>query len=206
MINAHSWRLPGHPRAKDESPTIIDIYASNPRQWEIPISQLSKGAYSDSKTLNPTIPPLEYKHGIMPPLSHIIRFYTSVATVYIAPEPELGLKFPSFSRNFGTDKPLHKVCLPNGQEHITVADLDPEWQGKGQLHTLVYISRWCPDFVTYEREERHDYNQYPERLNVLLIESVEGWGEVKRRVQMLDYVNLLDWRKAEPRWELMSLA
>jgi hypothetical protein len=39
-----------------------------------------------------------------------------------------------------------------------------------------------------------------------LIESVPGWGEVKRRVQLVQEVSILDWRKANPRWELVSLA
>jgi hypothetical protein len=38
------------------------------------------------------------------------------------------------------------------------------------------------------------------------VESVKGWGEVKRRVQMLKVIELLNWRKAEPKWEAVSLA
>lgn len=45
----------------------------------------------------------------------------------------------------------------------------------------------------------------PEQLNLLLIVSVPGWGEVKQRVQMLELVDIVTWRRARPRWELVNL-
>ena len=83
-------------------------------------------------------------------------------------------------------------------------ELDPEWSGTGKPQKVTYISRWCPDFQSFQ-ENKAALSKH-EVLNVLLIERVEGWAEVKRRVQMLEQVDLLQWRKAKPRWELVSLA
>jgi hypothetical protein len=128
----------------------------------------------------------------MPPLSHVIRFYTSVATVLVHFD--------------GTHPDTHAdLCLlrvPGTEIMITPVYPDPQWSGIGKTHNLVYISRSCRDYDTYE-----DGNyQYPEMLHLLLIESVPGWGEVKRRVQLVKDISILDWRKAKPRWELVSLA
>jgi hypothetical protein len=145
----------------------------------------------------------------MPPLSHVITFYTSVATVFVAEEPSPDLEVSILNFHPSSEearKNLYLVSHPNSQERIGVVELDPSWQNKGQLHTIVYISRWCPEFKTYRAEESLDYDSSPEKLNVLLVENVEGWGEVKRRVQMLEVVELPNWRKAEPRWEVVSLA
>jgi hypothetical protein len=209
ILNSHCWRLPGHPRAKDESETMQATYASSSRWfWDVPLSELSQVNLLKPKVSNLTLPPLNHKPGIMPPLSHIIRFYTSVATVFIPadPDPDLERSYIYSSNVFEESRPLHKVCLPDSEEHIAVVNLDPAWQGKGQLHTIVYISRWCRSFAGEERKATTEYSNGDERLHTLLIEDVDGWGEVKRRVQLLDVINLKDWRKAKPRWELVSLA
>jgi len=83
-----------------------------------------------------------------------------------------------------------------------MVDIDPLWSGIGKVHNLVYISRYCPDYYYYRKE--HDTG--PEKLHLLLVESVPGWGEVKRRVQLVPSVSISDWRQANPRWELVSLA
>jgi hypothetical protein len=206
-IEAHSWCLPGHPRVQDENEEVI-AYASTHNSRHIPVEQLAQFSTSVHPRQNSTMPPLDYKPGIMPPLSHIIRFYTSVATVFIPmdPDPSLELSFAYNRSDFNDNKSLHKVCLPNSDEHIAVVDLDPAWPGNGQLHTVVYISRWCPSFINEREEEMINVKPIQEQLHVLLVESVDGWGEVKRRVQMLDLVSLRDWRRAKPRWEVVSLA
>jgi hypothetical protein len=208
QIEAHSWCLPHHPRAHDEKEEVM-AYASTYDTSRIPIDQLAQDGTPIPKIRDLAMPPLDYKPGSMPPLSHIIRFYTSVATVFIPtdPDPSLELSSAYNQSEFNDHKSLHKVCLPDSEEQIAVVDLDPAWQGKGKLHTIVYISRWCPSFIN-EREEEgiNKKSSAVEQLHVLLIESVDGWGEIKRRVQMLDLVRLTDWRRTEPRWELVSLA
>jgi hypothetical protein len=139
-----------------------------------------------------TIPSPLLHEPSMPHLSHILRFYTSVATVFISSDLYMQ------SVNF------YSVLIPSTDVSHATVRLDPAWPGLGKEHTLVYISRWCPDFRMTYRDD-HDVNR-PEKLNLLLVESVEGWGKVKRRVQMLDPMGIEDWRKYAPRWECISLA
>lgn len=207
ILDAHCWRLSGHPRAKDESD---EVQAQTTSGWSqhLPLSRLVPDGKLHSKAPDLTLHPLHHKPGFMPPLSHVLRFYSSVATVFIPadPDPTLSRTWDNCSASFDETRPLHKVCIPKSDEHIAVIDLDPEWQGLGQSHTAVYISRWCMSYVGEEDRATTNYSNGNERLHVLLLEDVEGWGEVKRRVQVLDLVDLADWRKARPRWELVSLA
>lgn len=154
-----------------------------------------------------TIPNLFHNAEIMPPLSHIIRFYSSVATVFISSEPKSNEFYWSREddlRPQGARNPyyVHEVLIPESSELIGFVELDPSWPGLGRLHDLIYITRWCPNFAGYE----DDQIQHPEKLNCLLLENVSGWGEVKQRVQLVQPLDLALWRKAKPRWELVSLA
>jgi hypothetical protein len=138
------------------------------------------------------LPHLMHKQ-TMPPLSHVLRFYTSVATVTI--DPNVHMQYMN----------LHSVLIPGTTEYHASISLDPDWSGYGKEHTLIYISRWCPNFRMKYRDD-HEVNR-PEMLNLLLVENVVGWEEVKRRVQMLDdKVSVENWRKYGPRWECVSLA
>ncbi|KAH4062434.1 hypothetical protein HBH50_208860 [Parastagonospora nodorum] len=207
ILDAHCWRLAGHPRAKDESD---EFRAQALGTWpqHMPLSQLTPDDKFHSKSQKLELSPLNHKPGVMPPLSHIIRFYTSIATVFIPadPDPDLSRAWDNSSASFDETRPLHKVCIPDSDEHIAVIDLDPAWQGLGRSHTAVYISRWCKSYAGEESAPTTRYSNSNEKLHILLLEDMEGWGEVKRRVQMLDIVDLADWRKAKPRWELVSLA
>ncbi|CAN9314405.1 unnamed protein product [Alternaria sp. RS040] len=114
--------------------------------------------------------PLESKLG-MPPISHILRFYTSVATVQVRPNLII----------YPWNKTEFRLLIPGTGIELAKVKIDPLWSGI-------------------------EDDTGPERLHLLLIESVPGWGEVKRRVQLVQKVSILDWRKANPRWELVSLA
>jgi hypothetical protein len=138
------------------------------------------------------LPHLMHKQ-TMPPLSHVLRFYTSVAAVTI--DPNVHMQYMN----------LHSVLISGTTEYHASISLDPDWSGYGKEHTLIYISRWCPNFRLTYRDD-HEVNS-PEMLNLLLVENVVGWEEVKRRVQMLDdKVSVENWRKYGPRWECVSLA
>lgn len=142
---------------------------------------------------------------VMPPFSHIIRFYSSVATVLISPDAKSNEHYYSYNlRPQGASKLyyVHEVLIPETSELIGFVELDPTWPGIGKTHDLVYITRWCANFAGYA----DDQIEHPEKLNCLLIESVQGWGEVKQRVQLVQPLDLVLWRKAKPRWELVSLA
>jgi hypothetical protein len=146
------------------------------------------------ETVQPThepLPPLVPGPEI-PKLSHILRFYTSVATVLV---------HPGLIRSDWTGKGEHPLLIPGTDTELARVELDPLWSGIGKTHSLVYISRHCREYITYEEQDSDD----PEKLHLLLVESVPGWGEVKSRVQLVQEVSILDWRKANPRWELVNL-
>jgi hypothetical protein len=154
------------------------------REWGLPSHPGS------TKSIDESMPPLA-PGSEMPPLSHVIRSYTSVATVLVHPD---GDDYYGFSRC--------RLLVPGTKIEIARLSLDSHWSGIGRTHSLVYISRFCSFDDKYQELSDH----HSEKLHLLLVESVPGWGEVKRRVQLVQRVSILDWRKANPRWELVSLA
>jgi hypothetical protein len=154
-------------------------------EWDLPGHPGS--VESTHESVLPLISKLE-----TPPISHILRFYTSVTTVLVRPNP---------ANEFWDERNFRLLISGTGIE-LAIVNIDPLWSGIGNEHSLVYISRYCPEY--YEHWSRNETT--PEKLHLLLIESVPGWGEVKRRVQLVQEVSILDWRKANPRWELVSLA
>jgi hypothetical protein len=127
----------------------------------------------------------------MPPLSHILRFYSSIATVLVHPEVFTSWKGDEY-----------RLLVSDTKVELARVNLDSDWSGIGKAHSLVYISRYCEEYIGYIEENSFR----PEGLHLLLIESVPGWGEVKRRVQLVQDISIFDWRKANPKWELVSLA
>jgi len=110
----------------------------------------------------------------MPPLSHIIRFYTSVLGVSIANDPVLEEKgvYPSGFRWLDAPQPRYQVYPQGLQDPIGIVDLDAAWPGRGQPQTLTYISRWCLNFVVDEGS--WGYKNRAAKVNVRLVESVDG--------------------------------
>jgi hypothetical protein len=160
-------------------------YRKRFREWGLPSHPGS------TKPIDESMPPLAPAPE-MPPLSHIIRSYTSVATVLVHPD---GKDFHGVL--------LYRLLVPGTEIEIAEVNLDSHWSGIGRTHSLVYISRFCShDDDKYQEPS----DCYSERLHLLLVESVPEWGEVKRRVQLVQNISILDWRKANPRWELVSLA
>jgi hypothetical protein len=153
-------------------------------EWRLPGHPMSV-----ESTHEPVLPPMSELE--KPPISHILRFYTSVATVLVQPN-YITVRNERMCRLFisGTDIELARV------------NIDSLWSGLGNEHSLVYISRYCPEYYRFQKA----YDTSPERLHLLLVESVPEWGEVKRRVQLVQEVSISRWRKANPRWELVSLA
>lgn len=194
----HTWRLLDHPYKGKDRITYTRQYTSILEKYADWFCQAE-----------PEFPSFVYQLDTMPCLSHIIRFYTSVATLYVEPEPtpKLPRLWPRRHTSYDYAQPrnLHRVILASTGTVIGHVQLDAEWSGKGHEHSVIYISRWCNDMC----EDEHDLPgviEAPEQLNLLLIESVPGWGEVKQRVQMLELVDIVTWRKAKPRWELVNLA
>jgi hypothetical protein len=170
---------------KSETSSETNIEYSHSSEWDLPGHP--RNVESTHEPVLPLMSKLE-----MPPISHILRFYTSVATVLVHPNPAIEL----------WDKRNCSLLISGTDIELATVNIDSLWSGIGTEHSLVYISRYCPNYYEYwSRDET-----IPEKLHLLLIESVPGWGEVKRRVQLVQEVSILDWRKANPRWELVNLA
>ncbi|KAI8933731.1 hypothetical protein NX059_009447 [Plenodomus lindquistii] len=143
----------------------------------------------------PHVPPLQHSEG-MPPLTQVLQFYTSIAPVIVGPHTTT--KWGNSS-----ERTLH---IPGSNETLEFSiDLDSTYDSHGKDTWLVYVSRWCTaDLMSLDA--RRFKNRSGDNLNLLLVESVEGWGCVKRRVQLRQCVDMNSWRVANPQWKLVSLA
>ncbi|KAH9863744.1 hypothetical protein J1614_009676 [Plenodomus biglobosus] len=141
------------------------------------------------------IPPLQHEQG-MPPINHILQFYTSAAPIIVGSHKSTGWR--GLSR-----RTLH---VPGSNDALEFSvNLDSAYDSKGQDMWLVYVSRWCTtDLMAMEGRRRR--NRGTDRLNLLLVESVAGWRHVKRRVQLLECIWIDWWGAANPQWQLISLA
>jgi hypothetical protein len=140
-----------------------------------------------------TVVPFEYKPEIMPPISHILRFWTSSAMLEIKISDYLG--WPGYGADIGSDT----INNPANGETIGHIHLDPEWL---KAHSGL------AEFIVISSAVKH-WGEAPTRLDdiglsVLLIEWKHG---VAYRVGMCS--SLIDrtaWRGTKPMWKLISLA
>jgi hypothetical protein len=170
---------------KPETSIETNIEYSCFSEWDLPGHPRSVEA-----THQPVLPLMSKLK--MPPITHILRFYTSVATVLVHHNPTLNI----------VNQKEYRLLIPGTSFELARVNIDSLWSGIGNLHSLVYISRYCPEYYAYQKQD----DKTSEGLHLLLVESVPGWGEVKSRVQLVQSVDILDWRKANPKWELVSLA
>lgn len=142
------------------------------------------------------MPPLPYDPRNMPPLSHILRFWTSSAILYIDAEQSLSpFLLPNEEK-----RPYHSVRVPQTGLAIGKVRLDPEWGGMGKLGEFIYIS------TGHEPLRWGNYDLDQEwKLNFMLIEW-DDKGVVASRVTMCEPISIHDWRLAAPVWKCISLA
>lgn len=138
--------------------------------------------------------PLQHEQG-MPPINHILQFYTSMTPVIVG--PHVSTRWQGLSKR--------SLRVPGSNETLQFSvKLDTAYDSQGRDTWLVYVSRWCTaDFMSIEGKRRRHRR---ERLNLLLVESVRGWQYVKRRVQLLECVWIDWWQEANPQWQLLCLA
>ncbi|KAK4454878.1 heterokaryon incompatibility protein-domain-containing protein [Podospora aff. communis PSN243] len=142
----------------------------------------------------------------MPPMSHIIRFFTSCARVWIdsEPNPEYAqehYRYRRYSLDKGPRETFHAIrSVTPARQVLGHLPLDPAWDGKGKEHELVYISPsfWppCDD----------DLGDEPMIIWVMLVEDLEGAPGVKSRVSMHGPMDITTWRLAKPEWKCVTLA
>ncbi|KAI9154915.1 hypothetical protein HJFPF1_07476 [Paramyrothecium foliicola] len=143
---------------------------------------------------------LYYDSRIMPPLNHIIRFFTSCAKLFVDSEPDQEYRAYNVSHCI-EELPYHyKFRLPSTGKIIGHIQLDPAWQGKGKEQEFMYIS---PSFSPPSDREREPP---PKILWLMLVEGLEGAPEVRRRVQICGPISISTWRQAEPVWKCITMA
>ncbi|KAF2853566.1 HET-domain-containing protein [Plenodomus tracheiphilus IPT5] len=182
-------------QVSSEAATIDGIAPSSPQSSgpnRIPLWGISGHPGEEDYTHTTSLVPLQHQLG-MPPISHVLQFYTSAAPVIVGP--------PTTTDQRGGDS-QRSLHIPGSTEALQITvDLDPAYDAQGKETMLVFVSRWCrSEHISRKGIYRQGY------LNLLLVESVEGWGLVKRRVQLIDHVRIDSWRAANPQWQLMSLA
>lgn len=178
------------------------------RKWQLP------GHPGESDHSKGELPPLQYDPNTMPPLLHILRFYTSVATLYIDPEPDV--EYNPWGRYESDCTKPHNFYALRLPEHIQTshehdkqrfwghAELPIDWDGKGKEAELLYISTSF-DPPTDSRSIMYS----PEPLNVILVEKVKGVNSedaVYKKVTACGRVDMGMWRSAKPVWKLVNLA
>ncbi|KAK0613689.1 heterokaryon incompatibility protein-domain-containing protein [Immersiella caudata] len=152
------------------------------------------------------MPPFTHDPTTMPPISHIIRFFTSCARVWIDAEPDL--EYPEKHYQWysipkdGSDRETFFAIrsLSPEKQILGRIPLDPNWSGRGKEHELVYISPsfWPPSDQDLEPE--------PIIFWVMLVEDLEGAPGVKSRVSMYGPIDITTWRMAKPVWKCVTLA
>ncbi|KAK4184986.1 heterokaryon incompatibility protein-domain-containing protein [Podospora australis] len=148
------------------------------------------------------MPPFTHDPTRMPPLSQIIRFFTSCATLAIGSEPnDENYQVWNAFRYQDDDRHFYGLYSTSGNPppclgHI---QLDPTWEGIGKEHEFIYVSPsyWPPT----------DSGGWTSTIIwIMLLEDVGGAPGVKRRVQLTGPINIENWRLAQPVWKCITLA
>ncbi|KAH8803392.1 heterokaryon incompatibility protein-domain-containing protein [Xylogone sp. PMI_703] len=146
------------------------------------------------------MPTFEHDLRIMPPPSHIIRFFTSCAKLFIDTEPDLEYHKQYHPLAKDRYQNYYRFRLLSTKTIIGHVQLDPAWEGKGKEQEFIYIS---PSFWPPSDD---DMGSPPTIIWIMLIEGFSGASEVKRRVQLCGPLDISTWRLAEPVWKCVTLA
>jgi hypothetical protein len=129
----------------------------------------------------------------MPPLSHILRFWTSSVTLSIDSTPDPRWSF------YGESNNRYPIRIGSTGFQIGEIELDKEWSGRhGGVGEFIFIS-----LSFFPPSDAPDFGPRPQLLNVMLIEWA---GDVAYRVQMCGPISIEQWRKSGPVWKLITLA
>jgi hypothetical protein len=134
----------------------------------------------------------EHNKNVMPPISQILHFWTSVAFLSIGSDPTKKRRVES-----------HVIREPANHTEIGRIELDMKWRDRHQgLGEFIVISEsYLPasDDPDYERRHAH--------LSVMLIERRPESRDLAFRVQLCNrYIPLDVWREAKPEFKLINLA
>jgi hypothetical protein len=146
------------------------------------------------------MPAFEHDPSTMPPLGHIVRFFTSCAKLFIDTEPDLEYRKGYHRLSKVQYQNYYEFRVPSTKSPIGHAQLDPAWEGKGKVQEFIFVSPsfWLPTDSPREAP--------PTIIWIMLVESLEAASEVKRRVQLCGPMDISTWRLAEPLWKCATLA
>lgn len=146
------------------------------------------------------MPACEHDPSTMPPLSHIVCFFTSCAKLFIDTEPDPGYHKQYHPLDKDKSHNYYRFRLPSTKMPIGHVQLDPAWEGKGKEQEFVFVSPsfWPPTDSDMEAPSMIIW--------IMLVEGLEGASEVKRRVQLYGPMDISTWRLAKPVWKCVTLA
>jgi hypothetical protein len=119
--------------------------------------------------------------------THILRFWTSVASITIGRTP---------GEKHGRDCSGFPMYVPGQEASISTIILNNAWRAKQSRDQFdfIFLSRTCED----------SKSKYDTRLETLLVEGEKG---IVYRVQMPRYhIRLSQWESAKPEFRLITLA
>ncbi|KAI3325241.1 hypothetical protein HD806DRAFT_533834 [Xylariaceae sp. AK1471] len=155
--------------------------------WALP------GHPSEEDYLDREMPAFEHDPVTMPPLSHIVRFFTSCAKLFIDTEPDS--EYHNQHHYLDKDNYFNYYAFrsPSIRKPLGHVQLDPAWEGKGKEQEFVFVS---PGF--WPPSDSDSMGEPPIIIWIMLVEDLEGASEVKRRVQLYGPMDISTWRLAEP--------
>jgi hypothetical protein len=141
-----------------------------------------------SKYTKRELPPFEHRPSTMPPLSHLLRFWTSSAILEISPAP--------ISTDYGRHQ--YNVSLPGRRDRLTWIILDADWGAQNPGPGEFIVISPAVELLGEKLIDDVDVG-----LNLLL---VERRFEVAYRLQLCgSLVEPKLWKKAMPCWKDITL-
>lgn len=166
--------------------------------------------YNDSP-----MPLFDYSARVMPPISHIVRFWTSSASLFISREPltQVGASYATYDHPAGhTDTDTlperchYEVGISSTRERIFDIYLGKQWRDtNGDMGEFIVVSPGVDDeFLMTEGVPEDDDQAESAFLNVMLIEWSNG---IASRVDMVGTpIEMGQWRRTKPIWKLITMA
>jgi hypothetical protein len=134
----------------------------------------------------------DYKEELMPPIAHILRFWTSSAMVSIESTPDT-------TAYGGWNSDEYCVRIPShGERSVGTISLDKDWPGRERgFGEFIFIS------VGFHTPGDMPEPPGQELLNLMLTEWL---GNVAFRAQICRTISIDAWRLAKPVWKLITSA
>ncbi|KAK5659846.1 hypothetical protein OQA88_13309 [Cercophora sp. LCS_1] len=174
-----------------------NTYSTLDRHWGVP------GHPGEEDFVDQDLPPFIYDSERMPPLSHIIRFFTSFTKLRIDTEPDAKYNDRYGDRTNQDGSPVYygfRARQVTEGWPVGHVKLDPSWDGIGKEHDFIFVSQsfWPPG--------DSDTGPAPRIIWVMLLGDVQGAPDLKERVQLCEPMTMAAWVGTRPVWKCVNLA